>query len=415
MTISLSRFLCALMVLSVATASAHVRPEGITVVVGSGGCDGQDSHCHDKPSEENLMTFITIADNGTLRHWTNVAVPASAAWFAVKHGRAGFSNNCLYAMFPGSSSIKAFQWFADSLPTEVQTLQLDDVNANPVHGDISSDGNTLIVANYHGPDDQTNSTGAGVQTFSISEDCKIKMADLKPHHGSSVDKARQGAAHPHSAVHGPNNTVFVCDLGMDEIFTYRVHPCGMLTEISRMKTPAGTGPRHSVVHPDHAKQYLFVVTEMGNLVLTYRYDSEGKLTQIGETSSLPAADQKANETTSKAAEIAITPDGKHLYVSNRVYGEGARDSIVVFDVSENATLSFTQSALSPRFPRGMTLMPDGRFLLAASQSTGDVVSFQVDTTVGKLKLIEPSTKGPLGAAAFAILSAKANGYVPFIV
>ena len=44
---------------------------------------------------------------------------------------------------------------------------VDSAGVNPVHATISSDGNALVVANYHGPDDVCNSTGSGVASFTI--------------------------------------------------------------------------------------------------------------------------------------------------------------------------------------------------------------------------------------------------------
>lgn len=375
------------------------KPSGITVVVGSGGCDGQDTHCKDDAAAEKVMTFLSLSEDGKLQNWTSTSeIPGNAAWFAVKQG-------CMFATFPGQDSIEAFKWTADAVPTKVLTLAVGAKGANPVFGDVSTDGKVLVVANYHGPDDGTDSTGASVQTFTIAEDCSLAKADLKPHNGSSVNKARQGAAHPHSTVVGrTNNLVFVCDLGMDIIFTYSIDSEGKLTELARTPTKAGSGPRHSVMHP--TKDILFVVSEMGSEVSTYQIDEKtGKLSLVADITTLSKEDPQPPAYGSKAAELAITPDGKHLYASNRAFDDKFKNTVAVYDIAEDGKLTLTQQVECPAFPRGMTLMPDGKHLLVASQTDGEVASFKVDANSGHLTPTGSTQKGPWGAAAFAILPA----------
>merc|ERR1711953_1619961 len=101
---------------------------------------------------------------------------------------------------------------------------------------------------------------------------------------------------------------------------------------------------------------------------------------------------------SKAAELAITPDGLHLYASNRAFAPGFTDTIAVFNISADGTLTLLQQVSCPAMPRGMMLMPNGEFLLVASQTNSTIVSFKVEKTTGLLTLTAPSQKGPWGAA-----------------
>merc|ERR1719343_468075 len=119
---------------------------------------------------------------------------------------------------PDTSSIGVYTSEQGRFVSEVSVQ-----GVNPVWIDVTSDGKYLVVADYKGPDDTTDSNGAGVELYSISSDCDLTFADMSNHTGGSesiID--RQSAAHPHSAVAGPNNLVFVADLGMDKIFTYKV-------------------------------------------------------------------------------------------------------------------------------------------------------------------------------------------------
>jgi len=394
------------------------KPKGKIVVVGSGGCDGQDTHCQDDKPAEKVMTFLTVDEDGVLRNWTKLSnLPGLPAWFAV-YSPAHSNFSCLYVTYPDSSSIDVFQW-SEGLPRgPIQTLSGEAIheNANPVYGDIvdpDGHGPTLVVANYHGPDNQNSSIGASVQTFSISHVpgkssmCTLAPVDVKPHAGSSVNKDRQASAHPHSAVayKGSNihfrRFVFVCDLGMDIIFTYNTSSEGKLTELARTPTKPGIGPRHSVVHP--TKDYLFVVSEMGSTVDSYHIETDGKLTLVANVTTLPDVDPQNYG--SKAAELAITPDGLHLYASNRAFSPKFKDTIAVFNITSDGKLILTQQVDSPPFPRGMVLMPPGsdgkQTLLVASQTNSEVVSYHVDAKNGHLTRTGSSQKGPWGAAAFA--------------
>merc|ERR1711907_317842 len=117
--------------------------------------------------------------------------------------------------------------------------------------------------------------------------------------------------------------------------------------------------------------------------------------------TLPDADPKSYG--SKAAELAITPDGKHLYASNRAFAPNFKDTVAVFDISSDGKLTLTQQVPCPAYPRGMMLMPDGKFLLVASQTNGEVASFKVEAKTGHLTPTNSTQKGPWGAAAFAVL------------
>lgn len=46
----------------------------------------------------------------------------------------------------------------------------------------------MYVANYHGPDDGTNSTGAGASVFKLGADCKLSLTDFV---GASGEAALQ--------------------------------------------------------------------------------------------------------------------------------------------------------------------------------------------------------------------------------
>ncbi len=81
------------------------------------------------------------------------------------------------------------------------------------------------------------------------------------------------------------------------------------------------------------------------------------------------------------AEIAASPCGRYLYVSNR-----GQDSIVQFVISPDSGLlthagTFPTGGAKPRF---FTLGPDARHLYVANQDSDEITVFHIDHAAGTL-------------------------------
>lgn len=381
------------------------------MLVGSAGCDGQDKECtmseEDKEQMAKLHAFRIDGDGKmtSVEGMPITLIGKSAAWITIKHPRSTGQARCIFTIDPMTNIIEQID-FDDKTQTIKNMSRkfpiASDFGPNPVHASVVEDGKTMVVANYHGPDDQKSSKGASVESMSMhGQSCALFTTDFKLHAGKSIDPQRQLSAHPHSAVAGRNSFkdfVFACDLGMDVIFTYIVTKDGMLTEKKRTKVEAGSGPRHAVLHP--TKSILFVVTEMGHTISSYKIEADGGLKRIAKLDSQPKDSPKGYG--SKAAEVAISQNGLHLYVSNRAFDPKFKNTIAVYDVSDSGKMKLVQQQKCDPFPRGMQLMPDGKFLLVASQRTGLVSSFKVDNSTGKLSSTNYTWPGPKGAAAFAV-------------
>jgi 6-phosphogluconolactonase len=115
---------------------------------------------------------------------------------------------------------------------------------------------------------------------------------------------------------------------------------------------------------------------MGNEVIAYRY-ANGTLTSLGSYPTLPE-DFQGNSTT---AELRVSPNGKHVYISNR-----GHDSIAVFKLDPTAgTLARVQIiSTDGKTPRNFALDPTGSILVVANQQSDTLVSFRVDQDTGIL-------------------------------
>jgi 6-phosphogluconolactonase len=170
---------------------------------------------------------------------------------------------------------------------------------------------------------------------------------------------------------------FVAELGLDRIYTYRFDPSKpafTAFDPPYINTSAGAGPRRLQLSPNG--KFLYVNHETDSKVSVFAVDG-GHLSEIQQISTLPPDFSGRNTT----AEIAIDPQGRHLYVSNR-----GDDSVIVYDVDPSkGTLTFDQRAPSlGKSPRNILIDPSGNYLFAANQTSNNITVFHRDVSSGHL-------------------------------
>ncbi|SET35571.1 lactonase family protein [Paenibacillus sp. NFR01] len=228
----------------------------------------------------------------------------------------------------------------------------------------------LLVSSYHGGK-------VGLLTLD-AEGRPEKLADTAVHNGAGATP-QQDRPHPHSAIYSPDERyVFVSDLGLDLIRTYRIDKEARKLEVVRdTKLHPGAGPRHFIFHPDGRSAY--VINEIECSITSFRYHAEeGMLETVATVSTLPEGVSAENNA---CAEIAISEDGRYIYGSNR-----GDDSIVVFAVdAEMAKLTLVEHVKTRGgHPRHFALLPGGAFLIVANRDGNNLVVFAVDRKSGKL-------------------------------
>jgi 6-phosphogluconolactonase len=261
-------------------------------------------------------------------------------------------------------------------PTTGKLTLLNQQNSGgqgPCHLAVDSSGQCVLAANYG---------GGSVGAWPIRADGSLgAMTALLQHHGSIVDPKRQGGPHAHAVGFDiANRRAFCADLGLDKLFVYQLDPSK--AELAPNDPPfaslkPGSGPRHFAMDPKG--RHLYVINELNSTITAFDYDtSRGALKESQTITTLPDKFTAPNT----AAEIAIHPTGKFLYVSNR-----GHDSIAVYAVDESTgklTLVEHQSSLG-KTPRAFGIDPTGNFLLAANQNSDSIVVFRIDPKTGRLK------------------------------
>jgi len=253
----------------------------------------------------------------------------------------------------------------------------------PCHLMVDHSDRCLVVAHYH--------TGI-VAALPIAEDGSLGAAgSIIAHTGRSVHPERQTGPHVHSVNISPDNRfVIVCDLGLDQVFTYALDPArATLTPAATpfIATAPGAGPRHSAFSPDG--RHVFVINELDSTMVSYRYEAAtGALTPLDTRSTLP--DGFAG--TSHCAEVRVHPNGRFVYGSNR-----GHDSIVVFgfDADSGRLTPVEHVPTGGRNPRNFALSPDGAWLVAANQNSDSLRVFRVDPATGRLTATGHTASVPL--------------------
>ncbi|WP_166926058.1 lactonase family protein [Flavobacterium poyangense] len=279
-------------------------------------------------------------------------------------------NKFIYAVNENGtqSTVSAFGY--DSASGKVNFINKSDaLGADPCH--LITDAKNVITANY---------SGGNITVFKKKPDGSITEGQqVIQHEGKGINVARQEKAHVHMVCFSPDKKyVLSADLGLDKVFVYQYNPDSknkILTLKGSVNVKAGSGPRHLTFSKDGKLVYL--VQELDGTLTTLSYNKNGSLKVIAETSIL-AKDFKGG---TGAAAIKISPDGKFLYVSDRV----DVNAIIVYKILKNGGLEkVEQVSTLGKGPRDFAIDPTGNYLLAGHQYTNDIVVFKRDKATGKL-------------------------------
>ena len=305
------------------------------------------------------------AATGALTHRHTVP-NASPSYLAVDAG-ARF----LYAVNEIGAAERTIEGRVSAFARDAATGALTFLNDQPSHGTlpchltVDPSGRFVIVANY----------GSGtVAVYPIGPDGALGAATERLQLEGSGPHPRQAGSRAHAATFDPaGRFLAIADLGADRVVMYRLDAAGRLTPTGEYaETPPGGGPRHIVFAPDG--RHAYVNNEIGSAVTAYAYDAaRGAFTALQTLSTLPPGWRGENTT----AEIALHPNGRALYVSNR-----GHESIAIFAV-DAATGQLTAAGHAPTqgsTPRCFALDPGGAYLYAANQRTDTLVAFRVEGT-----------------------------------
>ncbi|WP_249435807.1 lactonase family protein [Paenibacillus sp. Marseille-Q4541] len=261
-----------------------------------------------------------------------------------------------------------FTYQIDASTKELHLLDRKSTEgADPCYVSVDTEGRYVLVANY---------SSGSVSVYKLDESgLPVEMSAKIQHVGEGFRKDRQEGPHAHSILPSSDgHFVFVCDLGLDQLIVYR-NEDGKLSTHYELKLPAGSGPRHLVIHP--SEKFAYIVGELNSTVTALTYNKNRGEFQITHHISTR---EKAAQDENTGADIRVSPCGRFLYVSNR-----GDDTIALFHINEETGALTAEERVSTggKTPRNFNLL-EGGLLLAANQGTNNLVSFRIDSETGRL-------------------------------
>jgi 6-phosphogluconolactonase len=315
---------------------------------------------HSNPTGDILLFHMNPA-TADLTPVDTIPTGSSSSFLAVDPTR-----RFLYATQNRSDQLSAFALEpATGRPTFLGRVPVppgpDATEAGPSYLRVDATARFVLCANYRGHN-----------TAVFAREASGRLGQL-------VQSLSHGK-HAHAVVLSPDNRfAFVPYLGSDKVMQYRFDDrTGALgpNDPPFVATAPGAGPRHLTFHPDGVRAYL--VNELDATVMAFDYDPrQGTLQERQCLDSLPGYTGRR-----WGADIHVHPRGRFLYVSNR-----AHDSLTLFHIhpATGALALVGQTPSGGRSPRSFCLDPAGRFLLAAHQESGNLVTFAIDSDSGRLE------------------------------
>lgn len=145
------------------------------------------------------------------------------------------------------------------------------------------------------------------------------------------------------------------------------------------KPPEGTGPRHLANHPEG--EFVYSSNEQRPGASVYQRLPDGQLKHV---QTCDAFEKMPRESGLSSSDIQCTPDGRFVFVGIRD-GKKEHNAIARFKVNKDKTLSFLGRSPADAVPWGLSLSPEGQFLLATGTTTGTLQVFRISAE-GDLKL-----------------------------
>ncbi|WP_206055233.1 lactonase family protein [Nocardia sp. CS682] len=302
---------------------------------------------------------VATADPGTGRLTVESVVRvADPSFLALSPDR-----RYLYAVNEGSGAGTATAIDLRSpRPTVLNTVAVQ--GEGPTHLCVTPDGRHVLTANY----------GSGsVSVLAVAADGRLgTVTDVAQHTGTGPDPDRQSAPHAHQVSIDPSGRwVLAVDLGVDSVYVYRL-AAGKLHRHAQVAMAPGSGPRHLCFHPNG--RTAFLANELNSTVTVLDWQSERGELRAGL--SVPADLDRGGDRNYPSAPV-VAKDGRFLYLANR-----GHDNIATFAILGGLLVPMGTTPCGGKFPRDLTLSPDGRRLYASNQKSNSVTLLNLHRNTG---------------------------------
>jgi 6-phosphogluconolactonase len=142
--------------------------------------------------------------------------------------------------------------------------------------------------------------------------------------------------------------------------------------------PSGAGPTRFACHP--TGRWVYLLNESSDAVSVLVSDEDLKALSALSAQIVPTLPEGAARAKSRPGDLAMRPDGKFLYVTNR-----GHDSVAIFAVEPGGTLKLVgHEPTGGRQAGAVAVDPTGALLVVANEGTHALSVFHVDQATGTL-------------------------------
>ncbi|RYN60389.1 hypothetical protein AA0117_g13063 [Alternaria alternata] len=363
-------------------------------------------------SRGNVSTLL-LAENGNTSSLTVTSVTADCGPNPASLN-LDYQNRILYCLdrgrAPGTEgSLNSLRIAADgslsriarvSAPFSGVAAEFFNDEETGVRGYVSTSYNRSAIGVYRLPDDNGG----------LSEPAQIIFPNTT---AVGPVTARQDRSYLHGVFLDPTRKfLLMTDLGQDRIrvFRYNQQTIAPLVELAPLVTPLGCGPRKAVfwTAPETGNLFLFVNGELDQRVYSYQVEYKEDGLEWRLVDDVVSISEYLPVTTAPTSEIAITPDGRFVIVSNRdvsflgspIHRTRSSDTLSIFSVNANGTLTLVQHAPSGGYsPRQLMISTDGDKIAVGHQNNNTVVVWKRDVETGKI--VEEEDGGMLGVVTLS--------------
>lgn len=186
---------------------------------------------------------------------------------------------------------------------------------------------------------------------------------------------QEGISHPSDLCFTPDGKeLFVVDKGQDKVYHFNVSIKNppLTIDVATTDLTKGSQPKQLIMEPNG--RYAYLLTEQSPKVILYKHH-RGRLNEVERH-------ELGSNSASRGEHLALSPDGRHLYVLEM----GSEGRVTIFKVNKsNSKLTKVGSQKVGSEPVFIAIHPSGRWVALACRKANKVEFYSRDPESGLLQ------------------------------
>ena len=254
----------------------------------------------------------------------------------------------------------------------VSSLQLDGVSGRltAINSSFTLGGAPYVIAtDGKGKVVSANYASGSITLFFANETGLLGQPDWH------IMLGQEGISHPSDLCFTPDGKeLFVVDKGQDKVYHFNVSIKNppLTIDVATTDLTKGSQPKHLIMEPNG--RYAYLLTEQSPMVILYKHH-RGRLNEVERH-------ELGSDSASRGEHLALSPDGRHLYVSEM----GSEGRVTIFKVNKsNSKLTKVGSQKVGSEPVFIAIHPSGRWVAVACRKANKVEFYSRDPESGLLQ------------------------------